>query len=88
MPINYITYDLGDVDVTMDSEIVPETGRPPIGKAMRTHPTLYVDLSLLAFFYLLFLLLLLVVSLLYDLYVIVQTFCCCICLFFAFIVLI
>ena len=88
MPVNYITYDLGDIDLTMDSEIDPETGRPPIGKAMRTLPTLYVDLSLLLFFYLLFLLLFPVVSLLYDFYMMVQTLFCCICSFIAFIVLV
>ena len=42
MPINYITYALDDIDLTIESEIDPETGKPPIGKAMRTCPTLYV----------------------------------------------
>ena len=45
MPITF-PYDMPDVDLTMDSNIDPETGRPPIGDAMRTYPTLYVGASI------------------------------------------
>ena len=41
MPIEF-PYDMPDIDLTMESTFDPETGRPPIGNAMRTSPTLYI----------------------------------------------
>jgi len=50
MPIEF-PYDMPDIDLTMESDIDPETGRPPIGDAMRTSPTLYMWASPCLFFF-------------------------------------
>ena len=49
MPIEF-PYDMPDIDLTMESTFDPETGRPPIGDAMRTSPTLYMWASPCLFF--------------------------------------
>ena len=50
MPIEF-PYDMPDIDLTMESTFDPETGRPPIGDAMRTSPTLYLWASPCLFFF-------------------------------------